>query len=271
MNDRYIVTGYVAIDDILKGYRFRDNCRATGTAAEILTVGVRAAQYFQNHHERTLCVMTRLGYVVRVSVSRFNRRLHALRKWLNGIVSLVVAKYAQGEVFIMDSMPLSVCKRARAGRCKKVRGKALSGFCAAKREKFCGWRLHQICTPEGVPVSFDLRPAAEQDLTPIHELTFALPPGSSVFGDKGDVSDPDAETILTATGVCFVADRRRNMSPNSWADDFDLRHYPKRIETVFSPLEAMRIQHLHARTNQGFDLKASASLLAPAFTNFISV
>jgi hypothetical protein len=58
MNDTYIVTAYVVIDDVLKAYGFVDDSRATGTAAEILTVGVIAAKYFQNHHERALCVMT---------------------------------------------------------------------------------------------------------------------------------------------------------------------------------------------------------------------
>jgi hypothetical protein len=269
MNDNYIVTAYVVIDDVLKAYGFEDDCRASGTAAEILTVGVVAAKYFQNHHERALCVLTRLGYVHRLSVSRFNRRLHALRDWLYGIVSLIAELYACGAVFIMDSMPLPVCKRARASRCKKVRGKAFCGYCAAKKEKFFGWRLHLICTPDGVPVSFDMLPASEQDLTPIHELTAVLPAGATVFGDKGYVSAPDADTILAATGVRFVAARRQNMTPNSWADEYDLRLYRKRIETVYSQLEAMGIQHLHARTNSGFDLKAWASLLALAFTNII--
>ena len=269
MNDTYIVTTYVVIDDILKAYGFADDCRAIGTAAEILTVGVVAAKYFQNHHERALCVMARLGYVHRLSVSRFNRRLHALQDWLYGIISLVAALYTQGETFIIDSMPLPVCRRARASRCKKVRGKAFCGYCAAKKEKFFGWRLHLICTPEGVPVSFDLLPAAEQDLTPIHELTVSLPEGATVFGDKGYIADPDAAAIFAAVGVRFVAVRRRNMTPNSWADDYDLRQYRKRIETVYSQLEAMGVQHLHARTNLGFDLKAYASLLALAFTNII--
>ena len=270
MNDRYIVTTYVVIDDVLKAYGFADDRRAVGSAAEILTVGVIAAKYFQNHHERALCLMIRLGYVRRLSVSRFNRRLHALREWLVGIVHLVAEIYARGEAFIIDSMPLPVCKRARASRCKKVRGKAFCGYCAAKREKFFGWRLHLICTPEGIPVSFDLLPAAEQDLTPIHELTVVLRQGATVFGDKAYICDPDAETILAATGVRFVAVRRRNMAPNSWADEFDLRLYRKRIETVYSQMESMGVQHLHARNNHGFDLKAYATLLALAFTNIIS-
>ncbi len=124
MNDTYIVTVYVVIDDILKAHGFADDCRARGTAAEILTVGVIAAKYFQNHHERALSVMSRLGYVHALSVSRFNRRLHALRDWLYSIVSVLSELFAQGEAFVIDSMHLPVCKRARAGRCKKVRGKA---------------------------------------------------------------------------------------------------------------------------------------------------
>jgi hypothetical protein len=113
-------------------------------------------------------------------------------------------------------------------------------------------------------------PAAEHDLTPIHELTLNLPAGASVFGDKGYISADDARTIFEATGVRLVAIRRQNMAPNTWADDFDLRLYRKRIETVYSQIEAMGIQRLHVRTNSGFDLKAWASLLALAFTNIIN-
>ncbi len=88
------------------------------------------------------------------------------------------------------------------------------------------------------------------------------------MADKGYISDPDAATILDETGVRFVAARRRNMTPNTWADDYDLRFYRKSIEVVYSQLEAMGIQQLHARTNAGFDLKTWASLLALTFTNY---
>jgi hypothetical protein len=129
--------------------------------------------------------------------------------------------------------------------------------------------LHLIGTPDGISVRVDLLPAAEQDLTPIYELMVGLPEGATVFGDKGYISDPDAETILAATGVRFVAVHRRNMTPITWADQYGLRLYRKRIETVYSQPEAMGVQHLHARTNSGFDLKTFASLLALAFTNIV--
>ena len=269
MNDTYIVASYSVIEDLLKAYGYQDDIRSTISAAEVLIVAVVAAKYFQNHHERALNIMVRLGDIPPLSVSRFNRRLHALSDWLYGIVTLLGEIFAQGEVFIIDSMPLPVCKRVRARRSKKVRGRSFCGYCAAKREKFFGWRLHLICTADGIPVSFDLLPAGEHDLTPIHELAYLLPSGSAVFGDKGYISADDAHTILEETGVRLVSVKRKNMTPNTWADDFDLRLYRKRIETVYSQLAAMGIQRLHARTNSGIDLKAWASLLALAFTNII--
>lgn len=269
MNDTYIVTAYSVIDDVLRAYGYEDDVRATVSAAEILVVAVLAAKYFQNHHERALSILIRLGDVRRISVSRFNRRLHALKDWLYGIVALLGEMFANGEVFIIDSMPLPVCKRVRARRCKKVRGKPYCGYCAAKREKFFGWRLHLICTADGIPVAFDLLPAAEHDLTPIHELTVGLPSGASVFGDKAYISADDVQTIFEETGVRLVSMKRKNMAPNRWVDDFDLRQYRKRIETVYSQMEAMGVQRLHTRTNHGFNLKTSASLLALAFTNII--
>ena len=61
MNDDYIVPVYTILDDILDIMSYQDDVRASLTAAEILTVAVVAAKYFQNHHERAVCLMYRLG------------------------------------------------------------------------------------------------------------------------------------------------------------------------------------------------------------------
>jgi hypothetical protein len=111
MNETYIVTAYCVIKDILRAYVYEDDQRANVSAAEILLVAVVAAKYFQNHHERALCVLIRLGEIAPVSVSRFNRRLHALGDWLYSIVTLLGEMFTDGEAFIIDSMPLPVCKR----------------------------------------------------------------------------------------------------------------------------------------------------------------
>lgn len=260
MNETYIVTAYCVIADVLKACGYEEDIRRRVRGA---------AQYFQNHHERALGMLVRLGDIPPLSVSRFNRRLHEVGEWLAFLVEVLGEVFSTGEVYVVDSMPVPVCKRARASRCKKVRGKAYCGYCAAKREKFFGWRLHLICDDKGIPITFDLRPASEHDLIPIHELTAQLPAGARVLGDKGYIAQPDALSIFQATGVCLVTHRRRNMTPNSWADDFDLKAYRKRIETAYAQLEKMGLQRLYARTNPGFDFKVWASLLALAFSNII--
>src|SRR5918998_1655253 len=268
MNDDFIVPVYVVIDTVMRASDHRSHRLAHISDAEVLTVAVVAARYFQNHHERALQIVQRLGYLSgKLSTARFNRRLHALGDWLRLSLETLGALFAQGEAFIIDSLPVPACRRARARRCRKVRGAAYCGYCAAKGEQAFGWRLHLLCTATGVPVAFDLLPATLHDLTPVHELLFGLPAGASAYGDKAYNSRQDEATILAETGVRLVPIRKANMRPNLWADKLALRAYRKAIETVNSQLEAMGVQRLHARTTAGRELKVQASLLALTCAN----
>jgi hypothetical protein len=268
MNDTLIVTAFVITDDLMRALNHPSHSLAHTPDSEVVTVAIAAAACFQNHQERALCVMRALGYLSgTLSISRFNRRIHALAAWLLLLLDALGVLCAQGEAFIIDSMPLPVCRRVRAGRCRTVRGREYCGWCAAKREKFFGWRLHLICTPAGVPVAFDLLPAALHDLTPIHELTVGLPAGASVYGDKAYNSAKDEATIFAETGVRLVPIHRANMAPNSWEEVEGLWQYRKGIESVNSQMAAWGIQRLHARTHAGFMLKVHATLLAVALTN----
>lgn len=270
MNEGIIVATYGVTDDVLKLAGHQSHGLVQLSDAEVLLVAIVAALYFQNHQERALCVMSGLGYLSgRLSVSRFNRRVHQLAGWLPGLLAILSETFQVGGVLVMDSVPVPVCKHVHASRCRKVRGRDYCGYCAAKDEKFFGWRLHLICTPEGLPVAFDLLPAARHDLTPIHELTVELPSGARVYADKGYIDLKGTASILRETGVQLIALRRKNMRPLDWADDYDLRQYRRRIETINSQLESMGFERLHARSNLGFEIKVHSSLLALAFKNLI--
>jgi hypothetical protein len=268
MDDDFSVTAFVVIDKTMQAPGHRDDVRVQASDAEVLTVAVVAAKSFQSHLARALQVM-HLGHYLSgaLSTARFSRRLHALRSWLGLLAEALGELFAQGAVFRIDSMPIPVCKRARAWRCRQVRGRDFCGYCAAKKEAFFGWRLHLVCTPSGVPVRFDLVPGGLHDLTPIHELTYGLPDGATVYGDKGDNAAPDEATILADTGVRLVPIRKANMRPNRWADKLALREYRQRIETLDSQLEAMGLERLRARTNPGLELKVHAAVLAATLTN----
>lgn len=268
MDDSFIIAAYSVVADTLQGLGHKSDCLARVSDEEVLTVAVVAAKYFQNHQERALCVMVKGGYIASLSVSRSNRRLHALAAWLGGILGLLTELFNQGEAFIIDSVPVPVCKRVRARRCKKVRGKAFCGYCAAKKEKFFGWRLHLVCTAAGMPVSFALLEASHQDLTPVHELCYMLPEGACVYADKAYNAKDDEITLLTETGVKLVPARRKNMKvQNTLPEFFALQRYRKGIETLNSQLESMGLQRLKARTNEGFFIKVHASLLALTLSN----
>ena len=266
MNASYIVTSYVVIDDVLKGIGHVDDSRATISSAEIVTVAVVAAKYFQNHHERALCLLQQTGYLPKLSVSRFNRRLHALQEVLLLLVSLLGELMMTGNVFIIDTLPVPVCKRVRAKRCCKVQGDAYGGYCASKREYYWGWQLHLVCDATGVPISFDLLPARWDELTLVQALLSPLPEGSVVVADKGYISDLDQQLSYIHGRVRLVPKQRRNMTGNTVDDAALIRAHRPRIETVNSQLEKMGLQRLHARTNPGFAVKVLASLLALTFT-----
>lgn len=267
MNATYIVTVYVVIDDVLKEMDHVDDSRATISSAEIVTVAVVASKFFQNHHERALCMLQQTGYLPQLSVSRFNRRLHALQDVLMLIVSLLGELLVSGKVFVIDTMPLPVCKRVRAERCRKVQGDEYLGYCASKREYYFGWQLHLVCDAAGVPVTFELLPAKWDELTLVQALLSPLPEGSVVVADKGYISDQDQQLSYIHGRVRLVPKQRRNMTGNTTEDAALIREHRPRIETVNSQLEKMGLQRLHARTNPGFALKVLASLLALTFTN----
>lgn len=268
MDDGFIVGIYCIISDTLNSFEHQTHKLARVSDAEVLTVAVVAAKFFGNHQERALCLMIQTGYIRPLSVSRYNRRVHALATWLEGILAILTQAFAQQSVFIIDSIPVPVCKRVRARRCRKVRGRAFCGYCAAKKEKFFGWRLHLVCDAQGVPVSYSLVEASYHDLTPLHELSYALPQGAVLYGDKGYLSADDSASLQAACGVVLVTPKRKNMKEqNTLAEFFGLQRYRMGIETMNSQLESMGVQRLRARTNEGFFIKVHASLVALAFTN----
>ncbi len=114
MNADAIVTIYVVIDDMLQAMQISQDSRARLTTSEILTVAVVSAHQFQNHHERALSVLHQTGSIGCFSISRFNRRLYALK----AVLALVLEALTQ---------LLALCKRARARRCRKLQGRDFYG------------------------------------------------------------------------------------------------------------------------------------------------
>ena len=63
MDDIKIIACYCIIDDVLQQLEHKSHCLAGVSDAEVLTIAVVAALYFQNHHERALFLMKGIRYI----------------------------------------------------------------------------------------------------------------------------------------------------------------------------------------------------------------
>ena len=124
MDATWIITAFVLIDTLMERLEHRSDVRAQVPDSEVILIAVVAAKYFQNHHERAVCILRETHYLSgRIDLTRFNRRLHQLADWLAFIATTLGEIGLRGEVFVIDSLPLPVCRRVRARRCGKVRGR----------------------------------------------------------------------------------------------------------------------------------------------------
>ncbi len=62
MDDDFIVTVYVVIDEMMRALAHRDHPLAGVSDAEVLTVAVVAAKHFQNHHALALATYQGQGW-----------------------------------------------------------------------------------------------------------------------------------------------------------------------------------------------------------------
>ncbi len=272
MTAEHIIGIYVVSDETMRALGHTSHPLAQVSDAEVLSVAVVAAAFFGNHHARALAILRATGYLPSaLSTARFSRRVHAMADWLVLLLEVLGALFAHGQAaicdFIIASLPIPVCKRVRARRCRTVQGRDYCGSCAAKKEKFFGWRLHLVCTTRGLPVAFTLLPGGFHDLPPLHELSVELPPGAWVYGDKGYTSAPDEAVIRATGGGVLVPLHQDTRAPNTRAEQCGLRTFRLAIETVNSQLTAMGLAHLHVRSVAGLEIKVHASLRALACLN----
>ena len=131
MEATFIVTMFVVFDDLSQALLAPAKYHPKMTPAEIMTVAVVAARYFNNNLERALLLLCQTGYLPQarcLSVSRFNRQLHRYADFLDFCLEALMDVATVGEAFVIDSLPVPVCRRMRARRCRKVRGRAYCGY-----------------------------------------------------------------------------------------------------------------------------------------------
>ncbi|MCK4786089.1 MAG: IS982 family transposase, partial [Desulfobacteraceae bacterium] len=121
--------------------------------------------------------------------SRYNRRRRHLVDYIEIVrKSLVNQLVPYEDTFVLDSMPLEVCKLARAKRstiCSENYSTAPNwGYCASHSTYFYGYKLHGVCSLNGVVTSVDISKASVADVRYLQDLKYQYS-DCLVLGDKG--------------------------------------------------------------------------------------
>ncbi|HEY7417608.1 MAG TPA: transposase [Ktedonobacteraceae bacterium] len=173
--DDFIITCFCVIDELVpeitKGKRLRTRgAEPKLTDSEVITMEVVGSYlgmaqdkelflYFQRHYTHFFPALHRLS---RSTFVRQAANLWAVKEHLWCWLRDEVISY-DPTLSMIDSVPLPVCRFARAPWCVRFRGQASSGKDHADRHTFYGFRLHAQLSWPGLLTRLFLAPANEAD------------------------------------------------------------------------------------------------------------
>lgn len=206
--------------------------------------------------------------------SQFNKRRRKLFHLSEEVRTKLAGHFLEFEdYFIVDSMPLEICKFSRHNRikiCKDDFETAPSkGFCASQNSWFYGYKLHGICSVTGVFHSLDITKAEVHD---IHFLKNIKQQVSDcvVLGDRGYVSETIQLDLFHSANIKLETPKRRNQK-NFKPQPYIFRKSRKRIETLFSQLcDQFLIRRNYAKSFQGFKTRILAKITALTLVQYIN-
>ncbi|RXM37490.1 IS982 family transposase, partial [Chryseobacterium sp. CH21] len=104
----------------------------------------------------------------RIDRSVYNRRKRNLFAYRDSLRKKIAAKISVNDYYIVDSMPLEICKLSRSSRSTICRENYFTspdiGFCASQNSTYYGYKLHAVCTIDGIFTDFDLTQASVHDI-----------------------------------------------------------------------------------------------------------
>lgn len=147
------------------------------------------SEYMGIDSENHLFRILPAGLNEKIERSVYNRRRRRLFPFLEEIRKRLVSRFNEFEdAFIVDSMPLEVCKLSRSGRSKICREAIYSspkkGYCATQKMHYYGYKLHATCSVRGIVESLDITPANVHDIHYLKDVKHQLK-NCALIGTKG--------------------------------------------------------------------------------------
>lgn len=213
-------------------------------------------------------------FAKRIERSVFNRRrrrLFAQMELIRGRLAGVLNRSER--VFIVDSMPLEVCRLSRSGRSTVCREEPFSspdkGYCASQAISYYGYKLHAVCSKSGVFHSLDISPASVHDVNYLKDIKSQMA-DCTLVGDRGYLSSQWQLDLFNSCKIRLDTPMRRNQK-GFREQPYVLKKSRKRIETLFSQLcDQFMIRRNYAKTFDGFKTRILAKVTALTIVQYIN-
>ena len=210
----------------------------------------------------------------KIERSVYNRRKRRLANSINDLRMKIAKSFNDFEkFFIIDSMPVEVCKLSRSSTSKICKDVDYCypnrGFCASQQMHFYGYKLHAVCSVNGVFQSIDLSPASVHDIHYLKDIKEQLS-DCTLLGDKGYLSAEIQIDLFNYANIELETPKRMNQK--DYKPQFYLfKKQRKRIETLFSQLcDQFMIRRNYAKTFEGFKTRLLSKITALTVVQFIN-
>lgn len=210
----------------------------------------------------------------KIDRSVYNRRKRRLMPYQNSIrLKLAESFNGSQDIFIVDSMPLEICKMARSSRSKICKEELYSmpakGYCASQKTYYYGYKLHAVCSLQGVFQSVDLTPANVHDIHYLDDIRHQLS-DCTLLGDKGYLSSAVQLNLFESANIRLDTPKRNNQK--GYKPQFSLfRKARKRIETLFSQMcDQFMVRRNYAKSFDGFRTRILTKITAMTVIQYIN-
>ena len=240
---------------------------------EVLSLSL-TAEYMGIDSENHLFRNLPESFTNKIERSVYNRRRRKLAVYTDQIRLKLAETFNEFEdCFIVDSMPLEVCRLSRGKRSRICKEQSYSlpdkGFCASQQLHYYGYKLHAVCSVNGVFQSIDLSAASVHD---IHYLKDIQPQIANcvLIGDKGYLSAQVQLNLFESAKIQLDTPKRKNQK--DFKPQFYLyRKKRKRIETLFSQLcDQFKIRNNYAKSFSGFKTRILSKITALTVIQYIN-
>ena len=206
--------------------------------------------------------------------SQFNKRRRKLFLFSEEIRTKLAKEFLEFEdYFIVDSMPLEICKFSRHSRikiCKEEFESAPSkGFCASQNNWYFGYKLHGVCSVSGIFHSLDITKAEVHDVHFLKNIKQQMS-DCVLLGDRGYLSESIQLDLFQTVKVRLETPKRSNQKDYK-QQPYIFRKSRKRIETLFSQLcDQFMIRRIYAKSFEGFKTRILAKITSLTLVQYIN-